>query len=109
MTSPMGEVLRTIGGGHVFVMLREAEVGYQMVRDPANPAQILGPAIGMQKIVFDATSYRELTAKDSGRDIWEFVIMVEEISPAGPIRSRNLIYVEGADILFVRAPSQLAG
>jgi hypothetical protein len=109
--SPMGRALVKIGGGQVFVMLRDSEVGYQMVRDP-NSGQPLGPAIGDQKIVFDATSYRlvdgTVDESDDWSDIWEFTVLIEETTPAGAIKRRNSIFLGGRDILFVRVPSALA-
>jgi len=112
MMSPMGKVLRTLGGGHVFVMLREEEVGYTMVRDPGDVsgATILGPAIGNQKITLDALSYREVVKGDElNEDVWEFTMTSIEQTPGGPVPSRSSIYICGKDILTVRVPSALVG
>lgn len=109
--SPMGRALRLVGGGPVFVMLRESEVGYQMVKDPTG--QPLGPAVGDQKITFEAISYREVPVAESEEDafdseVWEFTILVSEETPAGSIKARNTLFVAGRDIYFVRVPSALA-
>ena len=103
--SPMGLALRylkgdqNIGEGPIEVKTRLADFDVVTFTSPSGPAAVPGtPLIG-----FVAQAFREV---ESDSDLWEFRVSMGP-GPEGVPGQIKLIYVAGADLLLVRAPSKV--
>lgn len=103
--SPIGRALRylkgeqNIGDGPIEVKSRVTDFNLMTVQGPdGRPAAI--PAASL--IDFTAQAFREIGA---GSDLWEFRVM-SQTEPDGPAAAKH-IYIDGSDLLLVRAPCKV--
>lgn len=89
------------GEGPVTICLRVDDFQVIEVQGPQGPM----PAPANTKVIFDAHTFREM--KDESGSLtgcWELSVAVP--TPSGE-PARALVYIDGADILYVRASSRL--
>ena len=102
MTSTHGMALRHIGGeGPVEVVLRTDDFNLQTMKNDAG-REMEVPIRSL--IAFSSMKYRELGG-DRESDMWEFQVP-SPVPGGGSIV--KFVYINGADILMLSAPSKVA-
>jgi hypothetical protein len=107
--SQMGIALRELcgeggrGDGPIEVMTRLADFNVVTVDGPQGP--VSAPANSL--IAFTAQSFRELRLGDAPCDVWEFRVQAP-VSKGSGQSTWATMYVAGADVFLVRAPSKVA-